>query len=82
MHRQPDGSPAHSAWETFVSFARWYPEESEHVARLIRDGKVPGGDLIPHAVDFGICDAEGQLRLGALRARNSSWTGLIHASTT
>lgn len=62
-----DGSPARSAWETFLSFERWYPAESEHIAQLVRDGKVPEVELVPHAVDFGICDAQGQLRLGALR---------------
>ena len=69
-----DGSPAHSAWETFQSFERWYPEESEHVAELIRDGHTPEVDLIPHAVDFGICDAEGKLRLEALKRRVSVLT--------
>ena len=62
-----ESSPARSAWETFLSFQRWYPEESERVELLIRDGRTPAVDEIPHAVDFGICDAQGQLRLGALR---------------
>ena len=62
-----DGSPADSAWETFRSFGRWYPSESQHVMRLLREGKIPAVELIPHAIDFGICDADGQLRLGALR---------------
>ena len=62
-----DGSPARSAWETFLSFERWYPDESEIVSQLIRDGRVPETELIPHAVDFGICDGQGKLRLGALK---------------
>ncbi|MCY3850672.1 MAG: hypothetical protein OXF75_07730 [Acidimicrobiaceae bacterium] len=62
-----DGSPAQSAWETFVSFERWYPDESEQIIQLIRHGEAPTLDLIPHAVGFGICDAQGQLRLGALK---------------
>ncbi len=62
-----ESSPARSAWETLLSFERWYPAESEMVAQLIRTGKVPEAEAIPHAVDFGICDAQGQLRLGALR---------------
>ena len=62
-----DGSPAQSTWETFLSFERWYPDEGEHVIRLIQDGKSPAVDLIPHAIGVGICDAQGQLRLGALR---------------
>lgn len=61
-----ESSPARSAWETFLSFQRWYPEESERVAQLIQDGKATDAEEIPHAVDFGICDAQGQLRLGAL----------------
>ena len=62
-----ENSPARSAWETYLSFGRWYPAESEQVAELIRNGKSPDTKLIPHAIDFGICDAHGQLRLGALR---------------
>ena len=62
-----DGSPARSAWQTFLSFERWYPDESEIVSQLIRDGRAPETELIPHAVDFGICDVQGKLRLGALK---------------
>ena len=62
-----DGSPARAAWETFRSFERWYPEESEIVSQLVRDGRTPDTELIPHAVDFGICDGQGKLRLGALK---------------
>ncbi len=62
-----DGSPARSAWETFLSFERWYPEESELVSELVHDGTVPDTASIPHAVDFGICDVQGHLRLEALK---------------
>ena len=62
-----DGSPAQSAWETFRSFERWYPDEGERIIDLLQDGRKLETELIPHAIGFGICHAEGLIRLGALR---------------
>jgi hypothetical protein len=67
MHSLAEGSPAHAAWETFVSFRRWYPEEGRSVENLLRTGLAADPAAVTHAVDFGLCQPDGSLRLGALR---------------
>lgn len=62
-----EGAPAHAAWETFESFRRWYPDEAALVANLLKSGQKVDSELASHAVGFGLCSADGGLRLGALR---------------
>ncbi len=66
-----EGAPAHAAWEMFSSFRRWYPEEAAHVVTLLTSGAAVNPELITHAVDFGLCDERGGLRMGALRRSSS-----------
>jgi hypothetical protein len=65
-----ENSPSAIAYQTFRAFARWYPEEGELVDQLIDRGQ-SSDDLnaLSHAIDFGLCSANGSLRVGALARR-------------
>ncbi len=61
-------SPSAAAWENLRSFERWYPIEAAQVYELLRSGKPAASpDMVPHAVDFGLLESDGSLRMTALR---------------
>lgn len=70
-----EGAPAQAAWETFLSFTRWYPEEAALVTELLKSGEPLDVDAATHAVGFGICDETGALRMRALQ--RSAARGLV-----
>jgi hypothetical protein len=68
ISRVGEAGAAHAAWQTLQSFLRWYPEEEATIMQVVR-GEVDVVDpsRASHAVDFGLLDPSGELRLTALR---------------
>ncbi len=65
-----EGSPSAIAYQTLRAFARWYPEEADLVEGVITSGdKCDDTRALTHAIDFGLCSADGSLRMGALARR-------------
>ncbi len=61
-----ENSPLYATAQTFRSFELWYPKEAAAVREAIEHGQPAEIALITHAIDFGICDGEGNVRQRAL----------------
>lgn len=61
-----ESSPSVAAWENFRSFERWYPEEAAVVADVLTTRRSATPTTAPHAIDFGLLNEDGSLRLRAL----------------
>lgn len=66
-HSRAENSPTHATRQTFRSFELWYPEEANAILTSVQDGKPAKPDSISHAIDFGICDSQGNIRQYALQ---------------
>jgi hypothetical protein len=59
------GTPLRHAQDTLDEFEDWYPEEAMRVRRIVA-GETVDASEIRHAVDYGLVDADGRLRIRAL----------------
>ena len=57
-----EGSPSYAAQQTFESFEHWYPSEARHVRDMIASEIAAPRDKISHAIGYGICHPDGQIR--------------------
>lgn len=66
-----ENSPTAIAYQTLRAFARWYPDEGQVIDEIITTGRAwPDPKVLTHAIDFGLCAADGSLRIGALARRD------------
>ncbi len=61
-----ESSPSVAAWENFKSFERWYPDEAAAVSEVLSSGRNASPVAASHAIDFGLLNQDGSLRMRAL----------------
>lgn len=64
------GSPLRHAHDTLDDFSEWYPDEARCIERLVA-GQPVDVSTVRHAVDYGIVDASGAVRIRALTRRSA-----------
>lgn len=58
--------PLHASRQTLLGFGKWYPDEYAHIEEALSLGRRANPAIIPYAIDFGVFNADGTLRINAL----------------
>lgn len=67
-----ENAPKHTALGVLASFERWYPDEASEIQEALAADRPLDAARATHAVQFGIFNADGTLRIGSLARSGKS----------